>query len=63
MAISEQFKSLNLNPKKMRKLCTDEVAGVKMRKKLKKHIFQFENKNHYCSFMAALLALHFKDDS
>jgi hypothetical protein len=32
MAISEQFKSLNLNQKKMRKLCTDEVGGVKMKK-------------------------------
>jgi hypothetical protein len=44
MAISEQFKSLNLNPKKMRKLCTDEVGGVKMEKIRKKHIFQFEKK-------------------
>jgi hypothetical protein len=32
MMISEQFKSLNLN-KKMRKLCTDEIGGVKMKKK------------------------------
>jgi len=44
MAISEQFKSLNLNPKKMRKLCTDEVGGVKMKKMKKKHVLQFETK-------------------
>ncbi len=42
MAISEQFKSLNLNPKKMRNLCTDEVGGVEMKKMKKKHILQFE---------------------
>jgi len=41
MAISEQFKSLNLNPNKMRKLCTDEVGGVKMKKK---HVMQFGKK-------------------
>jgi hypothetical protein len=43
MVISEQFKSLNLNTKKMRKLCTDEVISAKMKKhafcNLKKHIF------------------------
>jgi hypothetical protein len=43
MAISEQFKSLNLNQKKKLKLCTDEVGGVKMKKTafydLKKRIF------------------------
>ncbi len=32
MTISEQFKLLNLNPKKMRKLSTDEVGGAKMKK-------------------------------
>ncbi len=39
MTISKQFKSLNLG-KKMRKLCTNEVGGVKMKKK--KHILWFE---------------------
>jgi hypothetical protein len=29
MAISEQFKLLNLNKKNLRKLCTDEVEGPK----------------------------------
>jgi Na+-transporting methylmalonyl-CoA/oxaloacetate decarboxylase beta subunit len=42
MAISKPFKSLNLK-KIMRKLCTDEVRGVKMKKKTycnsKKRIF------------------------
>jgi hypothetical protein len=62
MAISEQFKSLNLNPK-MRKLCADEVGGVKMKKNEKKSVFQFE-KIYFlnCSFLAAPLALHFEDD-
>jgi hypothetical protein len=47
----------------MRKLCTDEVGGVKMKKNEKKHILQFEKKYFlYCSFLAAHLALHFKDD-
>jgi hypothetical protein len=36
MAISKQFKSLNLKKKKMRKLCTNEVRGVKMKKNEKK---------------------------
>jgi hypothetical protein len=31
MAIPKYFKTLNLN-KKMRKLCTDEVGGIKMKK-------------------------------
>jgi hypothetical protein len=58
MTISKQFKSLNLG-KKMRKLCTDEVGGVKMKKNntfcdLKKTYFL------YCSFLAA--PLHIKDD-
>jgi hypothetical protein len=59
MAILGQFKSLNLK-KKMRKLCTTEVRGVKMKKK---KVLQFE-KNYflYCSFLAAPLALHLKDD-
>jgi len=38
MAISEQFKLLNLNQKQMRKLCTDEVGGAKM-KKNEKNLF------------------------
>jgi hypothetical protein len=48
----------------MRKLCTDEVGGVKMKKNgKKKHILQFEKPYClYCSFLAAPLALHFKDD-
>jgi len=37
MVISKQFKSLNLNQKK-KKFCTDEIAGVKM-KKMKKNAF------------------------
>ncbi len=43
MAISEQFKLLNLKRNKLRKLCTDEVGGVKMKKNTfcnsKKRIF------------------------
>jgi hypothetical protein len=39
----------------MRKLCTDEVGGIKM-KKMEKTYFL------YCSFLAAPLALHFQDD-
>jgi hypothetical protein len=43
----------------MRKLCTAEVRGVKMKKK---HILQFEKTYFlYCSFWAAPLALHSKD--
>jgi hypothetical protein len=38
MAISEQFKSLNLN-KKTTKLCTGEVGVVKMKKNAKKTCF------------------------
>jgi len=58
MAISEQFKSLNLTQKILRKLCTDEVGGVQ-----KNHVLQFK-KNYflYCSFWLAPSALHFKDD-
>jgi hypothetical protein len=44
----------------MRKLCTDEVGGVKMEKNvfcnLKKRIF------FTVLYLAALLALYFKDD-
>jgi len=57
MVISEQFKSLNLNPKKkMRKLCTNEVGGVKMNKNKKYHILEFEKTYFlYCSFFWLLL--------
>jgi hypothetical protein len=53
MVMSEQFKWLNLNQKKMRKLCTDEVGGVKMKKNEKKnHVLQFEKLYFlYCSFL------------
>jgi hypothetical protein len=44
MAISKQFKSLNLNPQKLRKLCIDEVGGVKMKKNEKKKFCN--SKNH-----------------
>jgi hypothetical protein len=39
MVISKQFKLLNLKKNKMRKLCTDEVRGVKMKKNEKKTRF------------------------
>jgi len=42
VVIVEQFKSLNLNQKKMRNICTDEV-GVKMKKTEKKRVLQFQN--------------------
>ncbi len=42
MAISKYFKSLNLN-KKMTKLCTDEVGGIKMKKKKKMHFIIWKN--------------------
>jgi hypothetical protein len=47
----------------MRKLCTDEIGGVKMKKNGKKHILQFE-KTYFlnCSFLAVPWGLHFKDD-
>jgi hypothetical protein len=64
MTISEQFKSLN-SRKKLRKLCTDEVGGVKMKKNgKKKYVLLFEKTSFfYCSFfLAAPLGLHFKDE-
>jgi len=47
----------------MRKLWTNEVGGVKMTPKKKKHDLQFE-KTHFlhCSFLAAPLALHVQYD-
>jgi hypothetical protein len=57
MAISEQFKLLNLKKIKMRKLCTDEVGGVKMKKK-KVAFCNFL----YCSSLDVPWALRFKDD-
>ncbi len=59
MTISKQFKLLNLK-KRRRKLCTDKVGGVKMKKNtfynLKKRIFSLLH------FLAAPLVSHFKDD-
>jgi hypothetical protein len=47
----------------MRKLCTDEAGGVKMKKHGKKKGFIIrKNVFLYCSFSAAPLALQFKDD-
>jgi hypothetical protein len=49
--------------KKFRKLCTDEVGEVKMKKNEKKCILQFEKTYFlYFSFLAAPSVLHFKDD-
>jgi hypothetical protein len=47
----------------MRKLCADEVGGVKMKKNEKRRVLQFE-KIYFinCSFLAAPLPLHFEDD-
>ncbi len=42
MAISEQFKSLNLNKKNTTKLCTDEVGVVKMKKNAKDQVLQLK---------------------
>jgi len=50
-----------LKKNKMRKLCTCEIGGAKMKKnmfcRMKKRIFL------YSSCLAARVALHFKDDS
>jgi hypothetical protein len=63
MVISKQFKLLNLNQNKMRKLCIDESRGVKMKKNEKKSVLQFKKTYFlYCFFLAAPLALHLKDD-
>jgi hypothetical protein len=47
----------------MRKLCIDEIGRVKMKKNEKKRVLQFIKAYfYYCSFLAAPLALHLKDD-
>jgi hypothetical protein len=47
----------------MRKLCIDEVGGVKMKKNEKKTCFAIRKTYFlYCSFLTDPLALHFKDD-
>jgi hypothetical protein len=47
----------------MRSLCIGEVGGVKMKKKWKKCVLQFEQTNFlYYSLLAVPLALNFKDD-
>jgi hypothetical protein len=50
MAISELFKLLNLNQKK---LCTDEIRRAKMKKNEKNHILQLKK----CIFFTALFWL------
>jgi hypothetical protein len=59
MAISKQFKSLNLGKKKEkeRKLCTDEVRGVKMKKMKKKKKAYCNSKKHI--FFTALFGQFF----
>jgi len=61
MVISKGFKSLNLK-KKMRKLFTDEVGGVKMKKNEKDAFCNSKNGIFCTCFLAALLTLHFRDD-
>jgi hypothetical protein len=46
----------------LRKLFGDEVREVKMKKKAKKTHFAIKKKGTFCSFVAAPLALHCKDD-
>jgi hypothetical protein len=46
MVISEPFKLLNLN-KRMRKLCIDEVGGVKMKKNEKNLFCNFKKRNFF----------------
>jgi hypothetical protein len=61
MMISEQFKSFNFKQNKIRKLCTDEVRRVKMKKRM--HFAIRKNCIFFIAlFWAAPLALHFKDD-
>jgi hypothetical protein len=62
MTISEQFKLLNLNIKR-ESYALRKSEGSKSKKMKKKHVMQFEKTYFlYCSFLAAALALHFKDD-
>jgi hypothetical protein len=51
-----------LNQKKMRKLCTDEVGGVKM-KKNEKHFVIWQKIFSLLLVFGCSLALHFKDNS
>jgi hypothetical protein len=60
VTISEQFKPFNLQ-KRLRKLCTNEIRGVKM-KKNEKNTFCNSKKHNFGSFGAVPLGLHFKDD-
>jgi hypothetical protein len=46
----------------MRKLCTDEVGGVKMKKKINHRFTIRKNVVFLMLFLGCLLALHFKDD-
>jgi hypothetical protein len=47
----------------MRKLCIDEAGRGKVKKNEKTCVLQFKKTYiFYCSFLAAPLALHFKDD-
>ncbi len=49
--------------KLMKKLCTYEIGGVKMKKNEKKNgFFNFKNVFFYYIFLVVSLALHFKDD-
>jgi len=63
VAIPEQFKLLNFIPKKLRKLCINELQGVKMKKNENKTCFAVrKNVFSLLIFWAGPLALHFKDD-
>jgi hypothetical protein len=47
----------------MRKLCIDEIGGVKMKKQEKKaHFVIQKNVFYFFIYFATPLALHFKDD-
>jgi hypothetical protein len=57
MGFSEQFKSLNSNKKKLRKLCIDEVGGVKMEEIFFLMHFAIQKKYFLdCFFLVAPLA-------
>jgi hypothetical protein len=57
MVISEPFKLLNLN-KRMRKLCIDEVGGVKMKKNEKNLFCNFKKHNFFIALFWLLLWLY-----